>query len=120
MASYAESAEKTRAAQAKLIESFEQKREDRLKAKEDKPEDLRLNSDGDIVDMTSSRSQSAQTGSPVLSERSSSNSSEDPSSKRTIAEDGGCQRGHRGHNRRIPEEELYRTPRSKKVRPLHR
>jgi hypothetical protein len=109
---YDESAEKTRAAQARLIEIFEQKRDERLRVKEGKHGDLRLDSKGDIVDMTSSRSQSAQTGSPVFSDRSSSNSSEDQSNTRPIEQDGGCQRDHRGRNRKIPEEEVYRSPRS--------
>ena len=58
--SYDKSVENTRAAQARMIESFEQKRNERLEEEKDKQEELRLDSKGDIVDMTSSRSQSAQ------------------------------------------------------------
>jgi hypothetical protein len=74
---YAESAEKRRTAQARLIESFEKKRDERLEGRNNKRDDLRLNSEGDLVETVSSRSQSAQTGSPSLSDRSSSNSSKD-------------------------------------------
>ncbi len=107
----AESAEKTRAAQARLIESIEQKRDELLEGRKDNQGDLRLDSKGGIMDKTSSRSQSAQTGSPALSDRSSNNSSEDQRNTRPIEEDGGCQRDHRRRNRKIPEEEVYRTPR---------
>jgi hypothetical protein len=110
--SYAESAEKTRTTQARLIESFQKKRDERLEEKNDKRDDLRLNSEGDLVEMVLSRSQSAQAGSPSHSDRSSSNSSKDQTITRLIEEDGECQRNHCGRNRRIPEEEVYRTPRS--------
>ncbi len=71
-----------------------------------------MDSKGDIVNMTSSRSQSAQTGLLVFSDRSSSNSSEDQSNTKPIEQDGVYQRDHRGRNREIPEEEVYRPPRS--------
>jgi hypothetical protein len=111
---YAESAANTRVAQARLIESFERKRDERLEEMKDKSDDLRLDSHGDIVDITSSRSQSAQTASSALSHRSSSSSLDLSDQKETIAiaEDGGCQRDFRGRNRRIPEKEEYKTPRS--------
>jgi hypothetical protein len=54
---FAESAEKTRAAQTSLIESFKKKRKE---CPEDRNENLYLDSDGDLVEMVSSRSPSAQ------------------------------------------------------------
>jgi hypothetical protein len=109
---YAESAEETRTAQARLIESFKKKRDECL---EERNEDLRLDSEDVLVEMVSSRSQSAQTGSPShsdRSERSSGNSSEGQTISKPIDEEVGCQRDHRGRNRRIPAEEVYKTPRS--------
>ena len=58
---FAESAEKKRAAQASLIESFKKKRKE---CRDDRNENLYLDSDGDLVEMVSSRSPSAQTRSP--------------------------------------------------------
>ncbi len=63
----------------------------------------------------SSRSPSAQTGSPCHSDhsdRSSGNSSEGQTISKPIDEEGGVQREYRGRNRRIPAEEAYKTPRS--------
>jgi hypothetical protein len=108
---YLESAEKTRAAQASLIESFKEKRKE---PPGERNENLYLDSDGDLVEM-SSRSPSVQTGSPChsdRSDRSSGNSSEGQTISKPIDEDGGAQREYRGRNRRIPAEEAYKTPRS--------
>jgi hypothetical protein len=58
---FAESAEKTRAAQASRIESFKRKKKE---CPEVRNENLYLDFDGDLVEMVSSRSPSAQTRSP--------------------------------------------------------
>jgi hypothetical protein len=85
---YAEAAEKTRAEQARMIESFERKKEERLESEYDKHVDLRLD----------------------LDHRSSSTSSGNQRKTRSISPDGVCHSRYRGRNRRIPDEERYRTP----------
>jgi hypothetical protein len=90
-----------------MIEGFEQKRKERLESDQNKHVDLRLNSQGDLVDVTSEGSLS-----PDLDDRSSSASSEGQRRTRSVSPSGGCQSGHRGRNRRIPEEERYVTPKA--------
>jgi hypothetical protein len=111
--SSAEESAKTREAQSQMIENFERQRDERLEKMDEQDDDFRFDSQGDIVDVTSSRSQSAQIGSLVFSQRSSSKSSErDPKERRSLDPEGGCQRDHRGRNRTISAAEEYKTPRS--------
>ncbi len=78
----------TREVQARVIENFERQREERLEKNKEKDDGLRLNLEGDIVDMTSSRSQSARSISPVMSHCSSSTASESDKSRKEIDVDG--------------------------------
>ena len=86
---FAESAKKKRAAQASLIESFKKKKKE---CPEVRNENLYLDSDGDLVEMVSSRSPSAQTRSPCRSDRSdhsSANSSEGQTISKPICQNLG-------------------------------